>query len=42
MISAFIEDEKTLSRLNYIIEEENRHVEVLEDFLFEENLGLAI
>jgi rubrerythrin len=33
MLSAFIEDEKTLTRLTQIIEEENRHVQVLEDFL---------
>ena len=33
MLSAFIEDEPTLNRLNWIIEEENRHVRLLEDFL---------
>ncbi|MBA4392831.1 MAG: rubrerythrin [Desulfobacca sp.] len=36
MLSAFLEDEKTLSRLNQIIEEENRHVEVLKEFLQKE------
>lgn len=33
MLSAFIEDEKTFNGLNRIIEEENRHVLLLEDFL---------
>jgi rubrerythrin len=33
MLSAFIEDEPTLMHLNRIIEEENRHVRLLEDFL---------
>lgn len=33
MLSAFIEDQKTLNHLNQIIEEENRHVRLLEDFL---------
>ena len=33
MLSAFIEDEQTLIRLNRIIEEENRHVRLLQDFL---------
>jgi rubrerythrin len=33
MLSAFIEDEPTLIHLNRIIEEENRHVRLLEDFL---------
>ena len=33
MLSAFIEDEQTLIKLNRIIEEENRHVRFLEDFL---------
>jgi rubrerythrin len=33
MLSAFIEDEKTLTRLTQIIAEENRHVQVLKDFL---------
>ena len=33
MLSAFIEDEKTLNHLNRIIEEENRHVRLLEDRL---------
>jgi rubrerythrin len=36
MLSAFLEDEKTLDRLGQIIEEENRHVEVLEEFLQKE------
>ena len=33
MLSAFIEDEQTLNQLNRIIEEENRHVRFLQDFL---------
>jgi rubrerythrin len=33
MLSAFIEDEQTINYLNRIIEEENRHVRLLEDFL---------
>jgi rubrerythrin len=33
MLSAFIEDEQTINSLNRIIEEENRHVRLLEDFL---------
>ena len=33
MLSAFIDDEETLRQLEKIIEEENRHVQVLEDFL---------
>jgi rubrerythrin len=33
MLSTFIEDEQTLNYLNRIIEEENRHVRLLEDFL---------
>jgi rubrerythrin len=33
MLSAFIEDEQTLSQLKKIIEEENRHVQVLKDFI---------
>jgi rubrerythrin len=33
MISAFIQDEQTLNRLSRIIEEENRHVRTLQDFL---------
>ncbi len=36
MLRAFIEDEKTLDQLNQIIAEENRHVQVLEDFLEKE------
>lgn len=36
MLSTFIEDEKTLSQLNQIIAEENRHVQVLEEFLKKE------
>jgi len=34
MLSAFIEDEKILNQLKQIIEEENRHVRFLEDFLY--------
>ncbi len=33
MLSAFIEEEQTLNHLNRIIEEENRHVQILQDFL---------
>jgi rubrerythrin len=33
MLSAFVEDEPTLIHLNRIIEEENRHVRLLQDFL---------
>jgi rubrerythrin len=33
MLSAFIQDEPTLNRLSRIIEEENRHVRTLQDFL---------
>ena len=33
MLSAFIEDEQTLRQLKEIIEEENRHVQVLKDFI---------
>lgn len=33
MLSAFIEDEKTLNQLNRIIDEENRHVRLLEESL---------
>ena len=33
MLSAFIDDEQTLSQLKKIIEEENRHVQVLKDFI---------
>ena len=33
MLSAFIEDEQTLNRINRIVEEENRHVRFLRDFL---------
>lgn len=33
MLSAFIEDERILNQINRIIEEENRHVRLLEDFL---------
>ncbi|MCG6537308.1 MAG: ferritin family protein [Syntrophales bacterium LBB04] len=36
LLSAFIEEEKTLARLNQIVEEENRHVQVLEEFLQKE------
>ena len=32
MLSAFIEDEETLSQLDKIIEEEKRHVQLLEEF----------
>lgn len=39
MLSTFIEDEKTLSRLSQIIAEENRHVQVLEEFLQKEKGG---
>jgi rubrerythrin len=41
MLSAFIEDDKALSRLNQIIEEESRHVEVLEEFLQKEKGEMA-
>jgi rubrerythrin len=33
MLSAFIEDEQILNRINRIIEEEKRHVRLLQDFL---------
>jgi rubrerythrin len=33
MLGAFIEDQKTLNQLNQIIEEEKRHVRLLQDFL---------
>jgi rubrerythrin len=33
MLSAFIDDEETLRQLDKIIDEENRHVQVLEEFL---------
>jgi rubrerythrin len=33
MLSAFIEDEQILHQLNRIIEEENRHVRLLQDFV---------
>jgi rubrerythrin len=33
MLGAFIEDEQTLNRINRIIEEEKRHVRLLQDFL---------
>ena len=33
MLSAFIDDEETLSQLDKIIEEEKRHVQTLEEFL---------
>ena len=33
MLSTFIDDEETLRQLDKIIEEENRHVQVLEEFL---------
>ena len=33
MLSAFIEDEQILNQLTRIIEEENRHVRILQDFL---------
>ena len=33
MLSAFIDDEETLRQLSKIIEEENRHVQQLEEFL---------
>jgi rubrerythrin len=33
MLSAFVEDEKTLNQLNRIIDEENRHVRLLEESL---------
>ena len=33
MLGAFIKDEKVLDQLNMIIEEENRHVRLLEDYL---------
>jgi rubrerythrin len=33
MLSAFIDDEETLSQLDKIIEEEKRHVQLLEEFL---------
>jgi rubrerythrin len=36
MLSAFLEDAEILNRLNQIIEEENRHVQRLEDFLEKE------
>lgn len=42
MLRAFIDDEKTLSRLNQIITEENRHVQVLEDFFQKEKGGKAM
>ena len=33
MLSAFIDDEETLNQLDKIIEEEKRHVQLLEEFL---------
>jgi rubrerythrin len=33
MLRAFIEDEQILNHLNRIIEEENRHIRLLQDFL---------
>jgi rubrerythrin len=33
MIRGFVEDEKTLSTLNTIIEEENRHIQLIQGFL---------
>ena len=42
MLSAFIQDEKSLDQLDLIIEEENRHVRLLEDCLEKrENLTLG-
>ena len=42
MLSAFIQDEKSLDQLDMIIEEENRHVRLLEDCLEKrENLTLG-
>jgi hypothetical protein len=32
MLSAFIEEEQTLNRINRIIDEEKRHVRLLQDF----------
>jgi rubrerythrin len=40
MLSAFIEDEKTLNQLNRIIDEENRHVLLLEETL-RKKIGLT-
>jgi rubrerythrin len=33
MLTAFIEDEQTLNQINRIVEEEKRHVRLLQDFL---------
>ena len=41
MLSAFIEDEETLSQLDKIIEEEKRHVQLLEEFL-EKKVALPV
>ena len=39
MIGSFIEDTKTSEKLDDIIEEENRHIELLEDFEEKEEIG---
>ena len=41
MLSAFIDDEETLSQLEKIIEEEKRHVQLLEEFL-EKKMALPV
>lgn len=41
MLSAFIDDEETLSQLDKIIEEEKRHVQLLEEFL-EKKMALPV
>jgi len=41
MLSAFIDDKETLSQLDKIIEEEKRHVQLLEEFL-EKKMALPV
>jgi rubrerythrin len=41
MLRAFIDDEETLSQLDKIIEEEKRHVQLLEEFL-EKKMSLPV
>ncbi|MEW6185042.1 MAG: ferritin family protein [Thermodesulfobacteriota bacterium] len=40
MLGAFIQDEKILKQLEQIIEEENRHVGILEDYLKNQSLSV--
>ena len=39
MIGSFIEDNETSEKLDEIIEEENRHIELLEEFEEKEEIG---